>query len=131
PRDFALTLEPFAVTARARRALYRFAAFDQGFASGNAAGRHVGDESGMRVADFGAERIFGNLKDALANRLGAAIGMQLTMPAGGGDESLRRGSGLDDLHPHRWLQRGEVCGSRPNVLLRGRLRNRAHARVVL
>jgi hypothetical protein len=35
----------------------------------------------MRIADFRAERIFRNLNDAMADRFGAALGMELAMPA--------------------------------------------------
>ncbi len=54
PRDFAQAFQPLAVTDPAWHRLSGLSAFDQRFASGNAAGRHVGDETGMRVADFRA-----------------------------------------------------------------------------
>src|ERR1700723_3864285 len=74
PRDFAPAFERLAVTLRALHCLPGCFAFDQGFASGDAAGRHVGDETGMRVADFGAERICGDLEDTASDRLRGAVG---------------------------------------------------------
>src|SRR5215468_8834071 len=83
PRDLAQALQPLAVTDGARHRLSGLSAFDQCFAFGDAAGRHVGDETGMRVADFRAERIFGDFKDTASDRLGASVGMELTMTARG------------------------------------------------
>src|SRR5712671_5956987 len=99
PRDFAQAFQPLAVTDRTWHRLPGLSAFDQGFASGDAAGWHVGDETGMRVADFRAERIFGYLEDTAANRLGASVGMELTVTARGGDECLwRRGVSITFTH---------------------------------
>src|SRR5258708_9679485 len=123
PRDFAQALQPVAVTDRTWRRLPGLSAFDQRFASGEAAGRHVGDETRVRVADFRAKRIFGDFKDTASNRLGAAVGMELTVTARGGDERLRRRGGLDNFHPHRGLQPGEVFGGLAHVLVRRGLRD--------
>src|SRR5262249_17314646 len=95
PRDFAQAFQPLAVTDRARHHLPGLSAFDQSLAFSDAAGRHVGNETRMRVADFGAERICGDFKDTASDRLGASIRMELAVTARGGDESLRRRSGLD------------------------------------
>src|SRR5262249_50667976 len=131
PRDLAQAFQPLAMTERAWRRLPGLSAFDQRFAPGDAARRHVGDETGMRVADFRAERIFGNFKDTASDRLGAAVGMELTMSARSGDERLRRRRRLDNLHPYGRLQGREVFGGLANVLVRGGLGDRTHARVVL
>src|SRR5712691_1796634 len=106
PRDFAQAFERLAVTERALHRLPGRPGFDQRFPSGDAARRYVGDETGMRVPDFRAVRILGDLKDAASDRLGAAVGMEHTMTAGGGNECLRRRGGLDYLHPHGGPQRG-------------------------
>src|SRR5260221_14483801 len=84
PRDFAQAFQPLAVTDRARHRLSGLSPFDQRFASGEAAGRHVGDETGLRVADFRAKRLFGDLKDTASNRLGAAGGLGRGGTGGGG-----------------------------------------------
>src|SRR5262249_9768303 len=131
PWDYAFAFEPFAVTLRTRHRLPGLSAFGQGFASGDTARRHVGDETGMRIADFRAVRIFGNLQDTSSNRLGAPLRMQNAMTSRGGDERLRRRGGLDDLHPHRGLQRSEVLCGLANVLVRHDLRDGTHAGVVL
>src|SRR4029077_19896901 len=57
PRDFAQAFQPLAVTDGASHRLPGWSAFDQRFASGDAARWHVGNETGMRVADFRAERV--------------------------------------------------------------------------
>jgi len=108
-----------------------FSAFHQRFTFGEAARRHVGDEAGMRVAEFGAVRILRDFEDAASDRFGAAGGMELTMAARGGDERARRGGGFDHLHEHSGLQRSEVFGGLADVLVRCRLGDRRHARVVL
>src|ERR1700693_1058771 len=90
PRALARALQRIAVTARAWHRLPRPFAFDQRFASGDAAGWHVGEETGMRVPYFRAERIGGDFKNTVSDRLGAAVGRQRTMTARGGDEGLRR-----------------------------------------
>src|SRR5208337_5434006 len=79
PRHFAQALQPLAVTERALHRLPGCSAFDQLFASGDAAGRHIGDETGMRVPDLRAERIRGDFEDTVSDRLGTAVGMELTM----------------------------------------------------
>src|SRR5258708_40028622 len=81
PRDFAQAFQRLAVTERALHRLPRRSAFDQCFASGDAARWHIGDETGMRVPDLRAERIRGDFQDTAANRLGASVGMELTMTA--------------------------------------------------
>lgn len=81
PRDVAWTFQPLAVAERARHRLSGFSPFDQSFAYGDAAGRHVGDETGMRVPDFRAERSSRDLEDTASNRLGGSVGMELTMHA--------------------------------------------------
>src|SRR5215813_12728886 len=129
PRDFAQAFQRLAVTERALHCLPGLSAFDQRFASGDAAGWHVGDETGMRVPDFRAEWICRDFKDTASNRLGASVGMELTMTARSGDERLRRRGGLDNLYPHGGLQRGEVFGGLANVLVRCGLRDGTHARV--
>src|SRR6476659_4119217 len=86
PRDFAQAFQPLAVTDSALQRLPGRAAFDQRFASDNAAGRHVRNETGMRVPDFRAERVRRDCKDATSDWLGASVGMKLTMTARGGDE---------------------------------------------
>src|SRR5215471_20218795 len=88
PRDFAQAFQRLAVAERALRRLPGLSAFDQRFASGDAARWHIGDETGMRIPDFRAERICGDFQDATPNRFGAAIRMELTMAARGGDERL-------------------------------------------
>ena len=85
----------------------------------------------MRVPDFRAERVRGDLKDTTSDRLGASVGMELTMTARGGDERLGRRRGLDHLHPDGGLQGGEVFGGLANVVVRRSPRDRTHARVVL
>src|SRR5262249_15337630 len=95
PWDFAQAFQPLAVTDSAWHRLSGFSAFDERLAPGEAARRHVGNETGMRVADFRAERIFGDFKDTASDRLGAAVGMELTMSARSGDERLRRRRRLD------------------------------------
>src|SRR5258708_14874929 len=127
PRDFAQALHPLAVTECAWRRLPGLSAFDQRFASGEAAGRHVGDETRVRVADFRAKRFFGDFKDTSSNRLGAAVGMELTMTARGGDERLRRRRVLDNLYPHGGLQRGEEFGAPAPLLVLPVLPDRPHA----
>src|SRR5439155_294439 len=79
PRNFAQAFQPFAVTDCALHRLPGRSAFDQRFASGDAARWHVRDETGMRVPDFRAERVRGDLKDTTSDRLGASVGMELTI----------------------------------------------------
>src|ERR1700694_3710758 len=110
PRDFAQAFQPLAVTDCAWHRLPGRSACDQRFASTDAARRHVRDETGMRVPDFRAERVRGDFKDTASDRLGASVGMELTMTARGGDERLGRRRGLDNLHPDGGLQGGEVFG---------------------
>jgi hypothetical protein len=59
--------------------------FDQRFAFGDAAWRHIGDEAGMRVPDFRAERIFRNCKDAMSDGFRTSVGVEYAMTARGGD----------------------------------------------
>src|SRR5258708_6765020 len=118
PRDFPQAFQPLAVTERAWHRLSGLSAFDQCFAFGEAAGRHVRDETRVRVADFRAKRIFRYLKDAASNRLGASVGMELTVTARGGDECLWRRGGLDNLHPRSPLHGGEVFGGLAPVPVR-------------
>src|SRR5262252_6857854 len=101
PRDFAQAFQRLAVTERTLHCLPGLSASAQRFASGDAARRHIRDETGMRVPDFRTEWICRDFKDTASNRLGASVRMELTMTARGGDERLRRRGGLDNLHPHR------------------------------
>src|ERR1700682_5424434 len=96
-RDFAQAFQRLAVTERALHRLPGRSAFDQRFASGDAARWHVRDETGMRVPDFRAERVRGDFKDTASDRLRASVGMELTMTARGGDERPGRRCGLDNL----------------------------------
>src|SRR5215213_2891103 len=99
------------------------AVFDQRFALGDTARRHVGNEARVRVTDLRAERIFGNLNNTLSDPLGAASGMKLPMTPGGGDERLGRRGGLDYLHERPRLQFGEIFGGLADVFLGSDLRD--------
>ena len=82
------------------------AGLDQRLAFGEAAGRHVGDERRVRVAVLDAFEVLRDFDDAVADRLGAAVGM-LQAPAAL-EERTRHGVGFDHLGPAQHRQRGEV-----------------------
>ena len=56
-------------------------------------------------------------------------GDELTVAAGGCNESLRGRRGFDDLHERTRLDRREIFRSLTNILIRGGLGDRPHARI--
>jgi len=120
PRPFC----PSAVTDCTRHFFADSPPFTQRFAFGDAARRHVGDEPGMRVADFRCVGILGDFKNTAPDRLGASIGMEHTVTAGGGDERPRRAWRSRSPSPTPRLQRREIFGGWRTVLVATCLRDR-------
>ncbi len=97
---------------------------DQCLTLTDAAGRHVGDETGSGVAHFGPFQVLRHLDDAMADRLGRAGLRGNQHPAG--DMRFWDGVGFDDPDPRLRSQCGKVFRSRLQVGVTDGLRDRDH-----
>src|SRR5262249_59196831 len=98
---------------------------DQGLALGDAALRHVGDKARAGIAVEHDVLVLGDLDDAVADRLAAAVGMGEPLVALA-DECLRDSVGLHHADPLAWLERREVLGRRLDLLVADRLGHGDH-----
>ncbi len=74
--------------------------------------------------------VLGDLDDAVADRLGAAVRMD-EAPGGHAGVGLRHGVGLDHPDPRRRLERGEIFGRFPDLGIADDLEHRDHRTAVL
>src|SRR5260221_2755813 len=124
-RQLAQSLERWAVADRAGNGLPRASARHQRLAFREAADRHVGDEAGMGIAAVRSRGVLRQYDDAVADRLGAAVGRGKAHGPRA-HVGFRHGGGLDHLRPHARLQRGEIFAGGAHVGVRNRLGDLDH-----